>query len=189
LFGLRQLLQYGLTNQIEVNDIVLTFVSELGDLGVGDTLTFKAAGNESSRSYLPVEATDAEVLATDQDGRPALLRRRVGKGSMIFCTYPIEHMAAKTARANPEDTWRLYAALSIDAGVERVLWVADPRVMVGRLVSEDQERAIVINLSAEQVEAALATNGATFAAQRSDDTVDEIRLAPFDVQVLYRISA
>jgi endo-1,4-beta-mannosidase len=101
LFGLRQSLQYGLANPIEVNEVVLTFAQTLGDLAAGDTLTFQVAGNESSRSFLPVESAGADVLATDQDGRPALLRRRVGEGSMIFCTYPIEHMAAKTIGRRP----------------------------------------------------------------------------------------
>jgi endo-1,4-beta-mannosidase len=188
LFGLRQSLQYGLINPIEVSDVVLTFEREFGDLGPGDTLSFKVAGTESSRSFLPVEATDAEVIATDQGGRPALLRRRVGKGSMIFCTYPIEHMAAKTARANPEDTWRLYAALSIVAGVELALSVADPRVMVGLLVSGNQELAVVVNLSDEPVVAVLTTIGATFGPERSGDTVDEVTLAPFDVQILFKSS-
>jgi endo-1,4-beta-mannosidase len=188
LFGLRQSLQYGLTNPIEVSEVSLTFATGLGDISSGDTLRFKVAGNESSRSYLPVEAEGAEVLATDQDGRPALLRRRVGRGSMIFCTYPIEHMAARTARANPEDTWRLYAALSIEAGVERALSISDPRVMVGSLVSGDQEIAVVVNLSGDHVVAQLATGGATFSTRRSGDIVKEATLAPFEVQILYRRS-
>ncbi|MGC1237624.1 MAG: cellulase family glycosylhydrolase [Acidimicrobiales bacterium] len=186
LFGLRQSLQYGLVNPIEVNEVVLTFVEDLGDLTVGDALTFKVAGNESSRSFLPVEAAGADVLATDQDGRPALLRRRVGKGSMIFCTYPLEYMAAKTARVNPEDTWRLYAALSLEAGVDRVISIADPRVMVGRLVVGDHERAVVVNLSDSQVVAELATTGATYADEPSGDAVSEITLAPFGVHVLFQ---
>jgi endo-1,4-beta-mannosidase len=189
LFGIRQSLQYGLTNPIKGSEVTLTFVGEFGDLGRGDTLSFKVAGNESSRSFLPVETAGAEVLATDQDGRPALVRRRVGKGSMIFCAYPIEHMAAKTPHVNPEDTWRLYAALSIDAGVERALSVCDPRVMVGQLVSADQQRALVINLSGEEVVAVLGSSGAAFSLGRSGDIVNEITLDPFDVQVLYQRSA
>jgi hypothetical protein len=47
------------------------------------------------------ETTGAEVIATDARGRPALLLRRVGGGSLVLGTYPVEHMAALTPRVNP----------------------------------------------------------------------------------------
>ena len=45
------------------------------------------------RAYLPLAPTTAEVIATDAHGRPALLRRQAGRGSLILCTYPLEYMA------------------------------------------------------------------------------------------------
>ena len=58
---------------------------------------------------------------------------QLGAGSTVLCTYPLEHMAARTPRVNPEDTWRLYSALAADAGVSRPVRVDDPRVLVGRV--------------------------------------------------------
>lgn len=68
----------------------------------------------------------AEVLATDARGRPALLLRRTGKGSLILGTYPLEHMAALTPRVNPDDTVVLYQALAAHAGARRAVTVAEP---------------------------------------------------------------
>ena len=118
LFGIRHQLRYGLVDPIEDDEVVFTFVEDLGDLTAGDELRFKVAGTESSRAFLPVEPAGATVLALDGHGRPALLRRPVGDGAMVLCTYPIEHMAARAPRVNPESTWRLYSALATSAGVD-----------------------------------------------------------------------
>jgi hypothetical protein len=63
----------------------------------------------------------------DAHGRPALLLRRTGAGSVVLCTYPIEHMAAATPRVTPEVTSVLYDALAVHAGVTRLVTVEDPR--------------------------------------------------------------
>ena len=72
------------------------FVDGLGDIPAGALLSFRIAGEPSARAYLPVEAVGAEVVAVDAHGRPALLRHTVGSGCAVLCTYPIEHMAART---------------------------------------------------------------------------------------------
>ena len=125
--------------------------SPFGELEVGEQLRFRVAGTPSARAFLPVEPVGAEVVAVDQHGRPALLRHRLGEGQVILCTYPLEHMAAHTPWANPEDTWRLYSALADVAGVARRVRVDDPRVLVGRLLSGAGEVALFVNCSADTV--------------------------------------
>ena len=78
----------------------------------GTRLSFRVAGEPSARAYLPVELAGAEVVAVDGYGRPALLRHALGAGQTVLCTYPLEHMAARTPWANPESTWRIYSALA-----------------------------------------------------------------------------
>ena len=107
-------------------------MEDVGDLSTGTELRFHVSGNEGSRAFLPLEPAGARILAVDRLGRPALLERRLGRGAMVLCTYPIEHMAASTPRANPENTWRLYGALAQAAGIALPLSVSDPRVMVAR---------------------------------------------------------
>jgi endo-1,4-beta-mannosidase len=160
LFGLRHMLRYGLVDPITEDVVTFEFVEEFGDLSPGMTLSFPVAGSVSARSYMPVEPTDAKVLAVDGAGRPALLRHTIGTGSAVFCTYPIEHMAAHRASANPEDTWRLYSALASSAGVTRPVRVEDPRVMVGRIRTSTNEFAIFVNCSPDTVAISPIVSGA-----------------------------
>lgn len=136
-FGVEKQITYGVVDQVVDEVVEMTFAADFGDIAAGEVLRFPVAGNEHSRSYLPVRPRGAEVVATDAHGRPALLRYPTGKGEAVLCTYPIEHFAARTARVNPEDTHRLYSALARIAGIDRLVTVDDPRVFADALVHED----------------------------------------------------
>jgi endo-1,4-beta-mannosidase len=158
IFGVRQNLRYGLIDPILEDVVTFEFIEDLGDLKPGDVLSFKVGGSDSARAYLPVEPVDAKVVAVDGAGRPALVRHSVGTGSTVLCTYPIEHMAAHRASANPEDTWRLYSALASASGVTRPVRVNDPRVLVGVIRTGSGEIAVFVNCSSDDVTVeALAT--------------------------------
>ena len=150
MFGVRHQLEVGLANPIEDDVVTLTLAQDFGGLASGMTLTFRASGNEHSRAFLPVAPAEADVLATDARGRPALLIRRTGGGSLILCTYPIEHMAAVTPRVNPDDTVTLYNALAVHAGVRRAITVDDPRVACDTLVRDDGARFAVLVSHADE---------------------------------------
>lgn len=139
---MRHQLRYGLVHPIEDDTVTFTLTQELGGLAAGTRLEFRAAGTANSRSFLPVEPDGAEVLATDAHGRPALLRRRVGTGSVILCTYPLEHMAAASSFVNPEPTHLLYGALAREAGVRQDVTVGDPRVLTAELHHADGRRFV-----------------------------------------------
>ena len=128
------------------------FVRDFGDIDAGTRLRFSVAGEDSAASFLPVEPAGAEIVAVDGEGRPALLRRSSAPVSTVLCTYPLEHMAARTPRVNPEDTWRLYSALAQIAGVSRPVRVDDPRVLVGRVPQGTGETTIFINCSSDTIE-------------------------------------
>jgi endo-1,4-beta-mannosidase len=149
IFGIRHRLRYGLVDPIVEDEVTLKFVDDLGDIAEGSSLTFRVAGEPSARAYLPLDPLGAEVVAVDGHGRPALLRNRLGAGSAVLCTYPLEHMAARSPGVNPEDTWRIYSALAIEAGVERAVRVDDPRVLVGLIRSGESETALFLNCAAE----------------------------------------
>ncbi|GAA3517315.1 glycoside hydrolase 5 family protein [Actinocatenispora rupis] len=142
MFGVEHQLAYGLTNPIADDVVEFTFQEDFGSIRSGEVLRFAVAGNENSRAFLPVEARGAKVVATDQHGNPALLRNAVGSGETILCTYPLEHMAAVSARVNPEQTYRIYDALAAVAGVERTVTVDDPRVFTDTLVHTDGSRFV-----------------------------------------------
>ena len=150
LFGIRHRLDVGLVDPVDEDFVELTFARAFGGLTKGTTLTFPVAGNEHARAFLPATPTTAEVVATDAHGRPALLRRQAGRGSLILCTYPLEYMAAASARVNPDATATLYAALATHAGVRRPVSVDDPEVACDMLVHRDGTRFAVITSHADE---------------------------------------
>jgi hypothetical protein len=159
---------------------------DFGGLPAGTTLSFAVAGNEHSRAFLPVEPAGAEVLVTDARGRPALLLRRTGRGSLVLGTYPLEHMAALTPRVNPDDTVALYQALAAHAGVRRTVTVADPRVACDTLVRDDGTTfAVLASHAAEPVTVTPVLAGdAGLAAMDGEQVGGSITIDPFGITVL-----
>ena len=168
LFGVRHRLRYGLVDPIVEDRVDVHVIEGFGGLEAGMTLTFAVAGEPGARSFLPVEPVGAETLAVDEAGRPVLLRNSLGAGSMVFCTYPLEYMAAHTPGVNPEDTWRLYAALAASAGVVRPVTVADPRIVAGAVRHGDMSTLVLVNCSTEPIvaEAVLPAEGGRSLAPR-----------------------
>jgi endo-1,4-beta-mannosidase len=183
-FGVKQHLRYGLADPIDDAEVTFEMVADLGELTAGTTITFIAGGNANARAYLPVEPDGAEVLAVDGRGRPALLRHRTGRGLMVLCTYPIEHMAGARPWANPEPTWRLYSALATAAGVSRPLRIEDPRVVIGALSVGERDAFVALNISPDSVTGDLVTDGRSILS--ADGTaVTRLALAPYEVCLLY----
>lgn len=187
VFGIEHNLRYGLADLIEDEEVTFELVKPLGDLPTGARLRFPAAGQWPARAYLPVQPISAEVLAVDGHGRPALLRNADGDGSMVLCTYPLEHMAACRPGANPEPTWQLYSALATAAGVSRPVRVEDPRVVVGRLHVGQSDAFLALNISPEALDVGLVAPGKSvhLAGGTAKIAVATLALAPYDVAVLY----
>ncbi|HEV2343050.1 MAG TPA: cellulase family glycosylhydrolase [Actinocrinis sp.] len=179
MFGFEHRLVYGLVDTVEENEFEFEFVRPFGPLAAGARLVFRTGGNVHSRAMLPVEPTGAEVVAVDGKGRPALLVRRTGAGATVFCTYPIEHMAATLPRVNPDPTRDLYDALADFAGVARAVTVDEPRVAVDTMVHEDGTRYVwFVSQAAEELTVKpVVRNGGRLAE-------DAVALPPFGVRVL-----
>jgi hypothetical protein len=190
MFGVEHHLRAGLVEVIEDDTITFTLTGGFGSLAAGARLSFRAAGTAHSRSFLPVRPVHAEVLAVDGHDRPALLLRRVGSGSLVLCTYPIEHMAAVCPGINPEATSTLYGALAAHAGVRRDIQVDHPRVASDVMVRTDGARFAWLVSEANQqltVEPRLAS-GLTLAGDAvnavSSDGGEPVTIPPWGVAVL-----
>lgn len=184
LFGVRHQLTYWVHEQVDDPVVELRFEQDFGGIAAGRTLRFAVAGSPDARAYLPVEPDGAEVVARDAHGRPALLRYRDGAGQAILCTYPLEYMAAKAYRVNPEDTSVLYDALAREAGVERAVTVGSPAVGTDVLVRDDGARFVwFVSQSAEteRVEPRLEQGGRLVDLDGAD--LSTVELEPYGVVV------
>ena len=192
LFGIRHGLDVGLNDPITDDVATFTFTQDFGGLPGGSTLSFAVAGNEHVRAYLPVVPAGAEVVATDARGRPALLRRQIGRGTVILSTYPLEAMAAAAPRVNPDATVALYDALAVCAGVRRPVSVPDPDVACDVLVHEDGTRyAVITSHSAKEVAVKPALGVASakdmpvgLATLGETSILDQVTLPPFGIKIL-----
>ncbi len=192
LFGVRHQLDVGLNNPIEDDHVELTFTRDFGGLARGTMLAFTTAGGEHSRAFLPVTPTTAEVIATDSRGRPALLRRQAGRGSLILCSYPLEYMAALTPRVNPDASVTLYGALATHAGVRRPVSVDDPRVACDVLTHADGRRFAVLASHADQeltVKPVLGPDASGvaplgLAPVGETELADAVTMGPFHIKIL-----
>jgi hypothetical protein len=182
-FGVHRTTRYGLVDPVVDDTLNLTFVRAFGGIAEGEQLDFPVGGNVNSRAFLPVEPVDAEVIAVDGHGHPALLRRRTGSGTMVLATFPFEYFAAVTPFVNPEPTWRLYDALATEAEVRRPVTVPDPRVAAAELEHEDGRRFVwLVNHSDQPVTAVPQLVGRLVADDGS--VLTEVELAPYAVTVL-----
>jgi endo-1,4-beta-mannosidase len=136
-FGVAKRLRYGLNDPIDRATVTWTIQEPFGGLAPGAQLTFRVGGTADGAAFLPVRATEARVCATDDAGNPALLVRETGAGRIVLSTYPLEYLAARTPRVNPDDLVRLYGAVAQLAGVDPVVSVDDPRILTDTLVHED----------------------------------------------------
>lgn len=106
-----------------------------------------------------------------------------GKGAEHL---PLEHRAASCGRVNPEDTWRLYAALADLACVEVAVTVDSPEVLVDGLVHHDGRRFLWLVSQSDgplMVRPRLPA-GAQLVPFGGGDAVGQVELAPYGVAVL-----
>jgi hypothetical protein len=105
---------------------------------------------------------------------------------MVLSTYPLEHLAASCGRVNPEQTWRLYAALADLAGVQSAVTVNSPDVLVDGLVHEDGRRFVwfVSEREVPLVVRPAVQSGGWLTPLGGGEAVEAVELAPYGVRVL-----
>jgi endo-1,4-beta-mannosidase len=195
LFGVEHRLRYGLSERVDEEVVTWRLAGPLGDLEPGAKLSFRVAGTPHSRAMLPVvvpSGSETRVVAEDGRGRPALLVREVGAGTLVLATYPVEHFAASLPNANPEATWRLYRALGLRAGVERPVASDVPEVLVDRLLHRDGACYVwAVNTGDDARKARLELGGDGWLrdVESGERAGAEVELPPYGVRVFQWVTS
>lgn len=145
LFGAR------LADHAPVEEVTLTVIAELGGLQPGDSFHYRPDPGSLHHWPAVVDVKGGQVIAEDQDGRPALVANSFGAGKAILCAYPIESYLAVRPGAfeREEASHRIYQAIREWAGVSSMFWTDAPSVEVAALLGPGRGYAVLANHSSQ----------------------------------------
>ncbi|PYV55101.1 MAG: hypothetical protein DMG98_16440 [Acidobacteria bacterium] len=152
LFGAR------MADTVTAADITLKIVEPFGDLKPGDTFHYSLPAANPKYWGALLEVKGGEVIAVDQDGRPALIANQVGSGKTLLCAYPIEQYLANTSSVfeKPENTHLIYKAFRDWAGVKPAFSTDQPDIEIEALNGNHRGYLVLVNHSAEPRDTALS---------------------------------
>jgi endo-1,4-beta-mannosidase len=148
-----------LVDSAVVSEVTLKMVAPLGALKPGDTFRFAVPGASPRYWGSLLDVRSGEVVAVDQDGRPALVTHTLGAGKTLLSAYPLETWLASTPSAfeNADRTHLLYEAFREWAGVQPLFRTDHPSVEATVLRGASRGYAILVNHSAERRTVTVAT--------------------------------
>lgn len=143
LFGAR------MTDTVIVSEVTLKIVKPFGDLRPGATFHFSVPAAAAKYWGTGLEVSDGEVIAVDQQGRPALVTHRLGKGRTLLSAYPLESWLGSQPAAfeNEETTYRLYRALRDWSGLRPTVATDQPSVEASALTGNGRGYFVLANHS------------------------------------------
>jgi endo-1,4-beta-mannosidase len=167
-----------LADHAPAEDVQITITVDFGSLPAGESFRFRADPGNLHHWPVMLDIIDGQIIAEDQDGRPALVTHALGAGKTLLSAYPMEHYLATTPEAfeRSENTHHLYRALWEWAGVQPLFSSGHPAVETGALIGPNRAYLILTNHSPEPQSvmvtssqnlksAALVTSGGTHPLQ------------------------
>ena len=145
LFGAR------LQDHASAEEVELKIVAPLGNLQPGETFHYRPNGQTLKHWPATLELSGGQVIAVDQDGRPALVANGYGAGKTLLCAYPLESYLAATPAAfeGDEPTFRIYKAFTQWAGVTPTFETNLVSVEVAGLAGEGRGYAVLASHSGQ----------------------------------------
>ena len=152
LFGAR------MADTVTAADITLKIVEPFGALKPGDTFHYSLPAANPKYWGALLEVKGGEVIAVDQDGRPALIANQVGSGKTLLLGPAIEQYLANTPSVfeKPENTHLIYKSFRDWAGVKPAFATDQPDVEIEALNGNHRGYLVLVNHSAEPRDTALS---------------------------------
>ncbi len=141
LFGAR------LADHIPVAEVTLKVVTAFGDLQPAEEFQFQADISNPRHWPATIDVLGGQVIAIDQDDRPALVAHEFGRGKSLLCAYPLEtYLAVKPAAfEGTENAYRIYQAFRKWAGFEQSFTTDKPMVEVSSIAGSTRGYAVLAN--------------------------------------------
>lgn len=153
LFGAR------LADHAPVGAVTLKVTEPFGGLQSGESFHYDADSSNPRHWAATLDSRGGQVVAVDQDGRPAMIAHQYGKGKTLLCAYPLEsYLAAKPAAFEGlENSYKLYQAFSYWAGIKSLFSTDQPMVEVAALVGSKRGYAILANHGPQTLEVGISS--------------------------------
>lgn len=157
--GMDEIFGARLVDGAPAREVTLKIVTPFGGLKPGNTFTYSASPDAMNQWTATLEVGSGQVIAVDQDGRPALVAHSLGRGKTLLSAYPIEYYLANQPAAfeGKDATYRIYQALRDWAGVKVTVWTDDPSVEAAALNAKDHGYLVVVNHSAQTKQFSIGT--------------------------------
>jgi len=141
LFGAR------MTDTVVSSEVTLKIVKPFGSLKAGDSFRFTLPGAAAKYWGTGLQVSDGEIIAVDQDKRPALVAHRFGKGRTLLSAYPIEAWLGSQPAAfeGNELNYRLYRALCEWSGVRASVGTDQASVEAAALLGQSHGYFVLAN--------------------------------------------
>lgn len=145
LFGAR------MTDSMPVDELTLKIVKPFGDLKAGETFHFAVPGSAAKFWGSGLEVAGADIIAVDQDGRPALVAYKLGKGRTLLSAYPLETYLGNRPMAFEKDetAYKLFRALRQTAGIRPLVSTDAPSVEATALKAKNGGYFVLANHGAQ----------------------------------------
>ena len=155
LTGCSHNLRYGIPD-IPPPDLTISFVKSLPGIEEGEVFNFSPSPSPFNSAFCPLVPRSAEVIAIDEEGNPAIVLNRIGKGKVFFSAFPLELYLSEKPEANKTSPlWRLYKAMAFEAGIEFPIDFTNPFVEMEVLRQGNDSIIWLINHSWETIEGSL----------------------------------
>ena len=154
LFGAR------MTDTVVASEVTLKIVKPLGDLRPGDSFQFTVPGAVAKYWGTGLEVDGGEVIAVDQQQRPALVAHSFGKGRTLLSAYPLEAWLGNQPEAfeHHDTAYRLYRALWEWSGVRPRISTDQPSVEATVLGGHGHGYIVLANHGADSQKTRLSTS-------------------------------
>jgi hypothetical protein len=153
--GARLLIRYGLVEALPAaaHQRTMQFIADFGDIPTGTELSFEVRGLPRRSARSRCEPAAAAIVAAEPGGEPVLLDHKLGRGRVIFLTYPLEYYHLEGPDANRQsDLRKIYRAVARLGKAAPDPWIDDAHIQTfawQARSSAQKQRVLLINHSWE----------------------------------------
>ncbi|MBN2602269.1 MAG: cellulase family glycosylhydrolase [Candidatus Marinimicrobia bacterium] len=113
LAGVETDCKFGIPDFYNSNSLEIRVKENWGSFTCGEKLQIPLNNSDPEYSYCLIKKTSGNVIMEDSSGSPFLIERSVGKGTVYFCTFPIEMLALASHNEQWKNTLsRIYGAIN-----------------------------------------------------------------------------